>query len=130
METVEHFVRGPYILAKAAYPKVDPEVLQTLSEMIGIPPFVLTHWQVDPGIGQGSVFLTTLLQNDGLGWIPVGFIAVSLWVVIYTAIEQPSEAFFGAATVAAGIPMYWICSRFRQRSGARLRRDSESRGTL
>jgi APA family basic amino acid/polyamine antiporter len=55
----------------------------------------------------------------GHAWIPVGFIAVSLWVVIYTAIEQPSEAVFGAATVAVGIPMYWICSRFRQRSGAR-----------
>jgi carboxypeptidase C (cathepsin A) len=66
MRTVEHFTRGAYARAKAAYPKIDPEVLQTLSQMVGIPPVVLTYWQLDPGTGQGTVFLTSLLLNDGL----------------------------------------------------------------
>ncbi|MBV8773090.1 MAG: peptidase S1 [Deltaproteobacteria bacterium] len=66
MKTVEHFARGPYARAKAAYPKIDPEVLQTLSEIVGIPPVVLSYWQLDPGTGQGTVFLTSLLQSDGL----------------------------------------------------------------
>jgi carboxypeptidase C (cathepsin A) len=34
--------------------------------MIGIPPVVLKYWQLDPGAGQGSVFLTSLLQDQGL----------------------------------------------------------------
>jgi carboxypeptidase C (cathepsin A) len=66
MKTVEQFARGPYARAKVTYPKTDAEVLQTLNRMIGIPPVVLTYWQLDPGIGQGSVFLTSLLQSDGL----------------------------------------------------------------
>ena len=66
MKTVEDFARGPYATALAAYPTIDPGVSETLSEMIGIPPVVLKYWQLDPGAGQGSVFLTSLLQDQGL----------------------------------------------------------------
>ena len=66
MSTVEKFARGPYAQAKAAYPKIDREVLKTLSQMVGIPPIVLTYWQLDPAIGNAAVFLTSLLQSKGL----------------------------------------------------------------
>ena len=66
MSTVEKFALGPYSAAKAAYPKIDREVLQTLSEIVGIPPIVLTYWQLDPATGDATVFLTSLLLSDGL----------------------------------------------------------------
>jgi carboxypeptidase C (cathepsin A) len=66
MSTVQEFARGPYAAAKAAYPKIDRKVLRILSEMVGIPPVVLTYWQLDPAIGNATVFLTSLLQSDGL----------------------------------------------------------------
>jgi len=55
-------------------------------------------------------------QAPGHPWIPVGFVAASLWVVIHTAIAQPREAVLGAVTVGSGIPTYWICLRLRQNS--------------
>ena len=66
MTMVEKFALGPYAQAKAAYPKVDREALQTLSEIVGIPPEVLIYWQLDPAIGGATVFLTSLLLSDGL----------------------------------------------------------------
>jgi carboxypeptidase C (cathepsin A) len=66
MTTVENFALGPYAKAKAAYPKIDREALKNLSEIVGIPPEVLTYWQLDPAIGGASVFLTSLLLSDGL----------------------------------------------------------------
>jgi carboxypeptidase C (cathepsin A) len=66
MSTVEKFALGRYSAAKAAYPKIDREVLQTLSEIVGIPPIVLTYWQLDPATGDATVFLTSLLLSDGL----------------------------------------------------------------
>jgi carboxypeptidase C (cathepsin A) len=66
MRTVEQFANGPYAQAKAAYPNIDQEVLKTLSEITGIPSVVLTYWQLDPGTGQGTAFLRSLLQSDGL----------------------------------------------------------------
>ena len=65
--SVEKFARGPYAAAKATYPDIDERVLQTLSEMIGIPPDVLKTWQLDPGIGGGTAFLTSLLKEVALG---------------------------------------------------------------
>ena len=66
MTTVEEFAVGPYLQAKAAYPKIDREVLQILSEIVGIPPEVLTYWQLDPAIGGATVFLTSLLLSEGV----------------------------------------------------------------
>jgi carboxypeptidase C (cathepsin A) len=64
--SVEEFARGPYAQALAAYPKVDPKVLKTMSEMLGIPLVVLSYWQLNPAVGSNPVFLTSLLQSEGL----------------------------------------------------------------
>jgi carboxypeptidase C (cathepsin A) len=66
MTTVEKFARGPYPTARAAFPKVDPAVLQSFSAMLGIPEIVLKYWKLDPTTAGGSIFLTSLLQDDGL----------------------------------------------------------------
>jgi carboxypeptidase C (cathepsin A) len=66
MEDVEQFARGPYAAALAAFPKVDPAVLQHLSDILGIPPVVLKYWKLDPSTANGTVFLTSLLQDDGV----------------------------------------------------------------
>lgn len=66
MNEVEKFTRGPYATAKAAFPKVDPTVLQFLSDILGIPPVVLKYWKLDPSAANGTIFLTSLLQDDGL----------------------------------------------------------------
>lgn len=65
MIDVEKFARGPYATAIAAFPKVVPKVLQYLSAILGIPPDVLKYWKLDPSIGGGRVFLTSLLQDKG-----------------------------------------------------------------
>jgi carboxypeptidase C (cathepsin A) len=66
MKQVEAFARGPFAAAKATYPKVDQATVQTASQILGIPPQVLKHWKLDPNIGNGTIFLTSLLQDDGL----------------------------------------------------------------
>jgi carboxypeptidase C (cathepsin A) len=63
---VEKFALGPYARAKAAFPEIDREALKTLSESVGIPPEVLIYWQLDPGTGGATVFLTSLLLSDGV----------------------------------------------------------------
>jgi len=66
MKRVEAFAQGPYASALAAFPKVDEGIIQTLSEFVGIPPVVLKYWRLDVSTGGGTVFLTSLLLDDGL----------------------------------------------------------------
>jgi carboxypeptidase C (cathepsin A) len=66
MTEVEKFARGPYAAAISEYPSVNPTVLQSLSDMVGIRPNVLKSWKLDLSLGGGSVFLTRLLEDDGL----------------------------------------------------------------
>lgn len=66
MDKVIAFASGPYTNALAAFPTVDADVLQHLSDILGIPPMVLKYWQLDPLTGDGSVFLTSLLLDEGL----------------------------------------------------------------
>src|SRR5215472_7468988 len=66
MSSVETFARGPYAAALAAFPKVDAGTLDRLSQFIGIPPVVLKYWRLDITTGNGTVFLTSLLQDEGL----------------------------------------------------------------
>ena len=66
MDKVVGFASGPYANALAAFPNVDTEVLQHLSDILGIPPMVLKYWQLNPSMGNGSVFLTSLLLDAGL----------------------------------------------------------------
>jgi carboxypeptidase C (cathepsin A) len=44
---------------------VSAGTLRTLSEFVGIPPVVLKYWKLDVSTGFGTVFLTSLLQDDG-----------------------------------------------------------------
>jgi carboxypeptidase C (cathepsin A) len=66
MDRVKQFARGPYSAAQTQYPKVDPESLQALSDMLGIPPVVLSYWKLNPAAGGGAIYLTSLLQEEGL----------------------------------------------------------------
>jgi carboxypeptidase C (cathepsin A) len=69
MESVIKFDREKYASARAGFALgsgVDPAVLRHLSDILGISPAVLESWKLDPSIGYGAVFLTTLLQNKGL----------------------------------------------------------------
>jgi carboxypeptidase C (cathepsin A) len=65
MEQVEKFAREKYGAALTAYPKVDPEVLKSLSDMLRIPEIVLKYWRLNPA-SNNIVFLTNLLQEEGL----------------------------------------------------------------
>ncbi|MFP3558227.1 peptidase S1 [Paraburkholderia sp. SIMBA_049] len=66
MEQVEAVATGPYVNALNAFPDVAPDVLQQMGDMLGIPPMVLKYWQLNPSMGNGSVFLTSLLLDEGL----------------------------------------------------------------
>jgi carboxypeptidase C (cathepsin A) len=69
MDSTIAFDREKYAAARAAFQLgsgVDSAVLQYLSDILGIPPDVLRSWKLDPSIGYGAVFLTRLLQDEGL----------------------------------------------------------------
>jgi carboxypeptidase C (cathepsin A) len=66
VEKVEAFAVGPYANALNAFPNVAADVLQHLSDILGIPSMVLKYWQLNPLSGNGSVFLTSLLLDAGL----------------------------------------------------------------
>jgi APA family basic amino acid/polyamine antiporter len=57
-------------------------------------------------------------------WVPLAFIAASLWIASYALLERPAEAMLSAATVLAGIPVWWM---WRARSRRRDRR-ADARG--
>jgi carboxypeptidase C (cathepsin A) len=65
MKEVETFACGPYVSAKAAFPKLDPAVLNSLSEIVGIPSAVLKYWKLDLAMNSTAV-LTGLLQEKGV----------------------------------------------------------------
>jgi carboxypeptidase C (cathepsin A) len=66
VQRVEKFARERYPAALAAYPRVDAEDLRFLSDVVGIPEVVLRYWNLDVSAGGGSVFLTALLQEEGV----------------------------------------------------------------
>jgi carboxypeptidase C (cathepsin A) len=69
MNSTITFDREKYAGARATFALgagVDPGVLQYLSDILGISPNVLESWKLDPSIGYGALFLTTLLQDKGL----------------------------------------------------------------
>lgn len=65
LRTVEEFARGPYAKALTQLPTIDPKILQTLSNVIGIPEEVLRSWNIDPAADGGTTFLRTLLEKEG-----------------------------------------------------------------
>ncbi|WER48899.1 peptidase S1 [Cupriavidus sp. WKF15] len=66
MDDVEAFAVDAYVDALAGFPKSDPKALKYLSAILGIPPEVLRYWKLDPSTANGSVFLTSLLLDEGL----------------------------------------------------------------
>jgi len=50
-------------------------------------------------------------------WVPLAYVAASLWIAIHAAVERPLEALASLVTVAAGVPVYaaW-CRWLRPRS--------------
>jgi len=66
MKEVEEFARGPFAAAKATYPNVNKDTVRTLSQILGISSDILDSWKLDPDIGYGTFYLTSLLQDEGL----------------------------------------------------------------
>jgi carboxypeptidase C (cathepsin A) len=64
-EEVEKFARGRYAQALRDFPKVDPDVLKTLSDMLGVPEIVVKYWKLDPS-SNNTIFLSGLLVDKGL----------------------------------------------------------------
>jgi APA family basic amino acid/polyamine antiporter len=44
-------------------------------------------------------------------WVPLAYVAGSLWIAVYTGLERPMEALFSLATIATGLPLYWYWNR-------------------
>lgn len=44
-------------------------------------------------------------------WLATVYVATSLCVASYTAVNRPAETFLGLLTVAGGLPIYWLMSR-------------------
>jgi len=49
----------------------------------------------------------------GYPWIPVAYVAVSIWIVIVATLMRPAETVLGILTVAAGTPFY-LASTWRR----------------
>lgn len=47
----------------------------------------------------------------GFPWVPAAFILATLWIAGHVLFERPTEALLSLATVAAGLPLYWLWSR-------------------
>jgi APA family basic amino acid/polyamine antiporter len=52
-------------------------------------------------------------------WLPLAYVAASLWIAAHAAIGRPLESLLSAATVAAGLPAYWWWMRDRANGGPR-----------
>src|SRR5262249_9519262 len=69
MDDVQEFARTDYASAKATFPKGDPKLLQKalqkLSKYLRIPREVLKYWKLDPATPDVTLFLTSLLLDDG-----------------------------------------------------------------
>ncbi|MEE3329407.1 MAG: amino acid permease [Myxococcota bacterium] len=46
-------------------------------------------------------------------WVPLLYIASSLWIAVYAAWEQPTETLLSVLTVAIGVPVYYVWLRVR-----------------
>jgi APA family basic amino acid/polyamine antiporter len=44
----------------------------------------------------------------GFPWVPATFILATLWIAAHVLLERPTEALLSLATVAAGLPLYWL----------------------
>jgi APA family basic amino acid/polyamine antiporter len=47
----------------------------------------------------------------GFPWVPLAYVAGSLWIALHTSLERPQEALLSLATIASGLPLYWFWNR-------------------
>jgi APA family basic amino acid/polyamine antiporter len=52
-------------------------------------------------------------------WVPLAYVAASLWIAAYATFERPLESAASLGTVAVGIPIYFAVSLRRRRAAAR-----------
>ena len=52
----------------------------------------------------------------GYPFVPIAYVAASLWIALYSGLERPTVALWSLATIASGLPVYWIWNR-RGREG-------------
>jgi len=72
-------------------------------------------------LGVGSVLVLRVREPDLprpyrvalYPWVPLAYMAGSLWIARYTGLERPTEAALSAATIASGLPLYWLWNRRR-----------------
>jgi APA family basic amino acid/polyamine antiporter len=50
-------------------------------------------------------------------WVPLAYVAASLWIAVHTSLERPQEALLSVATIASGLPLYWLWSRRATHTG-------------
>ena len=68
MDKVTEFAWNQYVVAKTRYAltgKIDDDVLQSLSDILGVSKELLRQWKLDPATGEGTTFLTSLLRDEG-----------------------------------------------------------------
>jgi len=58
-------------------------------------------------------------RNPAHPWLPVIFLIVSAWIVIFLLYEQPLESGIGVGILILGLITYWISKRMTSASGTR-----------
>jgi len=72
-------------------------------------------------LGVGSVVMLRIREPDlerpyrvaFYPWLPLAYVAGSLWIALYTSLERPTEAALSLLTIASGLPLYWLWNRQR-----------------
>ncbi|MDX1476767.1 MAG: amino acid permease [Saprospiraceae bacterium] len=53
----------------------------------------------------------TSFRVPGYPVVPLIFIIISIWFVIYTSIGQPQQALWGTGLLVLGLPVYWLSQK-------------------
>lgn len=54
-------------------------------------------------------------------WVPLAYVAASLWIATFATLERPIESGLSIVTVLAGVPIYFLWSRRRGRQAGAAR---------
>lgn len=44
-------------------------------------------------------------------WLPLAYVVASLWIALHGSLERPTVALLSLATIASGLPLYWLWNR-------------------
>ncbi|MEM7413645.1 MAG: amino acid permease [Myxococcota bacterium] len=64
-----------------------------------------------PALRRGEPALERPFRTPGYPWVPIAFVAASLWTASYAAVERPVEALLSLGTVSLGIPLFFWARR-------------------